>query len=119
MAQAFVLLILIAIVFPQNFSALFFQGFRPPPPQKFTPKLVSIPLQFHFLEPKIYSRRFSAYGGLVARFARIDSHDSRESPDSRESETRVIRANRPDALSKKGSQLRMIRTNRIANRPCH
>ena len=35
---------------------------------------------------------------LVACFARIDSHDSREAPDSRESEIRVIRANRPDAL---------------------
>ena len=32
------------------------------------------------------------------RFARIDSHDSRESGDSRESEIRVILANRPDAL---------------------
>ena len=48
-----------------NFSALLFQGFRPP--KKFTPKftsrIVGTPLQFHFLEPKIYSRRFSAYGG--------------------------------------------------------
>ena len=35
---------------------------------------------------------------LVAWFARIDSHDSRESGDSRESEIRVSRANRPDAL---------------------
>ena len=26
-------------------------------------RIVGIPLQFHFLEPKIYSRRFSAYGG--------------------------------------------------------
>ena len=31
--------------------------------QKFTSRIVGIPLQFHFLEPKIYSRRFSAYGG--------------------------------------------------------
>ena len=30
---------------------------------KFTPRIVGIPLQFHFLEPKVYSRRFSAYGG--------------------------------------------------------
>ena len=30
---------------------------------KFTSRIVGIPLQFHFLEPKIYSRRFSAYGG--------------------------------------------------------
>ena len=35
---------------------------------------------------------------LVAWFSRIDSHDSRESADSRESEIRVIQANRPDAL---------------------
>ena len=35
---------------------------------------------------------------LVARSARIDSHDSRESGDSRESEIRVIRTNRPEAL---------------------
>ena len=32
----------------------------------------------------------------------------------RESEIRVIRANRPDALQKKGCQLRMIRANRFA-----
>ena len=30
---------------------------------KFTSRTVGIPLQFHFLEPKIYSWRFSAYGG--------------------------------------------------------
>ena len=35
---------------------------------------------------------------LVAWFARIDSHDSREWGDSRESEIQVIRANRPDVL---------------------
>ena len=35
---------------------------------------------------------------LVAWFARIDSRESRESPDSRASEIRVIRANWPDAL---------------------
>ena len=35
---------------------------------------------------------------LVAWFARIDSHDSRESGDLRESEIGVTRANRPDAL---------------------
>ena len=35
---------------------------------------------------------------LVARFAGIDSHDSCKSGHSRESEIRVIRANRPDAL---------------------
>ena len=30
---------------------------------KFTSRIVGIPLQFHFLEPKIYSRRLSACGG--------------------------------------------------------
>ena len=35
---------------------------------------------------------------LVASFARIDSHDSRESGDSHESEIRMIRANWPDVL---------------------
>ena len=37
---------------------------------------------------------------LVAWFAPIYSHDLRESGDSRESEIRVIRAKRPDALQK-------------------
>ena len=54
--------------FPTNFSALFFRvSGSPPPPKnsrpKFTPSIVSIPLQFRFLEPKILSRRFSSYGG--------------------------------------------------------
>ena len=52
---------------PANFSANFdgefrclvFPGFHP----KFKSRFVGIPLQFHFLEPKIYSRRFSAYSG--------------------------------------------------------
>ena len=64
---------------PANFSAnfdcrFFLQIFRPcfstvsglPPKNsrpKFTPEIVAIPLQFHFLEPKMFSRRFSAYGG--------------------------------------------------------
>ena len=43
-------------------------------------------------------KRKVAFYSLVARCARIDSHDSRESPDSRESEIRVIQANQPDAL---------------------
>ena len=38
------------------------------------------------------------FRSLVAWFPRIDLRDSRESGDSRESEIRVIRANRPDAL---------------------
>ena len=54
--------------FPQNVRPCF-SRISPPPPQKktFTPKftsrIVGIPLQFHFLKPKIYSRRFSAFWG--------------------------------------------------------
>ena len=59
---------------PANFSANFageffslvFPRFQATPKKsrpKFTSRIVGIPLQFHFLEPKIYSRRFSAYGG--------------------------------------------------------
>ena len=44
--------------FSANFSALFLQGFRPL--KKYTPKIVGSPLQSHFLEPKPFSRRFSA-----------------------------------------------------------
>ena len=51
------------------------------------------PLYGIFLGPYF----FANMGGLVAWFARIDSHDSRESGDSRESEIRVIRAKWPDA----------------------
>ena len=40
----------------------------------------------------------SVFWDLVAWFARMDSHESRESGDLRESEIRVIRANRPDVL---------------------
>ena len=49
-----------------EFVGLFFPGLQAPPKNsrpKFAPKLVGIPLQFHFLEPKIESRRFSACGG--------------------------------------------------------
>ena len=55
--------------FDSIFFGLVFPGFqatqkihdsRP----KFMSRIVGIPLQFHFLEPKIYSRRFSAYGGV-------------------------------------------------------
>ena len=38
------------------------------------------------------------YANLVVWFARIDSRDSRKLGDSRESEIRLIQANRPDAL---------------------
>ena len=41
-------------------------------------------------------RCFQNLSGMIR--AEIDSHDSRESGDSRESEIRMIRANRPDAL---------------------
>ena len=55
---------------------------------------------------------------LVAWFARLDSQDSRES------EIRVIRANRPDGAIKIGVSItndsgESIRANRVANRPGH
>ena len=49
-----------------NFVRKYFPGLQaPPPPQQkkrptFTPKIVGIPLQFHCLEPTIFSLRFSA-----------------------------------------------------------
>ena len=49
-----------------EFFDLAFSGSQAPPknsPPKFTPRIVGIPLQFHFLKPQIYSRRFSAYWG--------------------------------------------------------
>ena len=47
--------------FPANVSALFLEGFSPLT-QKFTPKIVGIPLQFQSLSQKTFSRRFYAYG---------------------------------------------------------
>ena len=58
--------------FLREFLGLVFPGFQAlSPPKihaqysrpKFTPKIVGIPLQFHFLERKNVSRRFSAYHG--------------------------------------------------------
>ena len=51
--------------FDSEFFGLVFQGFRHPENSrpKFTSRIVGIPLQCHFIEPKIYSRRFSPYGG--------------------------------------------------------
>ena len=53
-----------------GFCAIFFclvsAGFQHPPPQnsspKFTPKIVSIPLQFHIFEPKIFHADFLLTG---------------------------------------------------------
>ena len=71
--------------FSANFSALFFQDFRPPPKKsrpKFTPRIVGSPLQFHFLKPNFYSRRFSAYGGdhKVAGFSPPPSRKNKKAP---------------------------------------
>ena len=52
--------------FDSEFFGLVFPGFQATPKHsrpKFTSRIVGIPLQFHFLEPKMYSRRFSAHGG--------------------------------------------------------
>ena len=61
---------------------------------------------------------------LVAWFVRIDSHDLRESGDSRESEIRVIQGDSAWHAMKKGVSIandsrESIRANRVANRPCH
>ena len=52
--------------FDSEFFGLVFPGVQARPKNsrpKFTSRIVGSPLQFHFLEPKIYSRRFSAYVG--------------------------------------------------------
>ena len=52
--------------FDSEFSGLVFSRVSGHPKNsrpKFTSRIVGILLQFHFLEPKIYSQRFSAYGG--------------------------------------------------------
>ena len=55
--------------FSANLSEIFPQIFQPcfssvsGPSQQFTPKIFGILLQFHFLKPKNYSRRFSACWG--------------------------------------------------------
>ena len=52
--------------FDSEFFGLVFPGFQAHPKNsrpKFTSRIVGIPLQCHFLEPTIYSRRFSAYVG--------------------------------------------------------
>ena len=51
--------------FDSEFFGLVFPGFQATQKNsrpKFTSRIVGIPLRFHFLEPKIYSRRFFAYG---------------------------------------------------------
>ena len=53
--------------FDSELFGLVFPGFQATPKNsrpEFTSRIVGIPLQFHFLEPKIYSRRFSAYRGF-------------------------------------------------------
>ena len=52
-------------IFPQIFRLCFSRASGPPKSSrpKFTSKIVGTPLQFHIFEPKMLSRRFSAYGG--------------------------------------------------------
>ena len=52
--------------FPRVFRPCFFPGFQALKKihaQNSRPEVVGIPLQFNFLEPNIFSRRFSAYWG--------------------------------------------------------
>ena len=52
--------------FLREFFGLVFSRASGPPKNscpKFTARIVRIPLQFHFLEPNTFSRRFSASGG--------------------------------------------------------
>ena len=50
--------------FARECFGLVFQGLRTPP-QKFTPRIASILLEFHFLEPNIFSRRFGKPTSLL------------------------------------------------------
>ena len=68
-------------------------------PEK-APKRSDFPWRVPPISLKIWGSSPRLWAPLVACFARIDSHDSCESGESRESEIRVIRANRPDALYK-------------------
>ena len=52
--------------FDSEFFGLSFPGLKDTQKNsrpKFTARIAGFPPQFHFLEPKVYSRRFSAYGG--------------------------------------------------------
>ena len=57
-----------------EFFGLVFPGFQDT--QKIhaqnSSRIVGIPLPFHFLEPKIYSRRFSAYGRDQEKAGTVD-----------------------------------------------
>ena len=73
-----------------KFFGLVFLGLQAPTKnsrQKFTPRIVGIPLQFHFLEPQMFSRRFSAYGG-----------DQRFGCESDTDSDRAVARNAPRAL---------------------
>ena len=48
-----------AKIFRDFFGLVFFRISGPP--KKFTPSIVGISLQLHFLKPKMFSRQFSAY----------------------------------------------------------
>ena len=69
------------------FFGLFFPKNSHP---KFTSRIVGIPLQFHFLEPKIYSRRFSACGGDQKIAGKVCSPTRRLEPPFRNHRFRTL-----------------------------
>ena len=98
--------------FPRN--SLFFCAFFP-----FFPRILGVRrgqeiLVFLVLFLAVFQKSKEKKIRVVAWCARFDSHDSRESGDLRESEIRVIQANRPETLWKYGFQLWMICANRFA-----
>ena len=72
---------------------------------KFTSRIVATPLQFHFLEPKVYSRRFSAYGGNRNKSGWPPSADNKKrwlrktQPCGRDASTSPARSSTPSQIN--------------------